>query len=268
MIKEKVSEERWKIAQESEREYWNEFNNERLIGEEAERHEKKAKILEEEWKKFITLNKNSKILQIGCGPEDVITYLKIGKRYAIDPLAEFYKKKFKLNYGNLIFLEARGEELPFKDKFFDIVILANVLDHVESPEKILSEIKRILKDNGIFHFENIFYQKNFLRVAKIWEFFKRLFTGKIFNIHHPFMFSLSELKKLLNERFKIIEEFIGKEIACYENMQELRNQKIKNKRFSVKIPALFGLYGTINYIAICKNYNGSNSQIHSSAGRI
>jgi len=249
---EKVSSKRWEIAQNSEKEYWESFTKESLLKEEAERHEKKAKILEEEWKKFIKLNKNSKILQIGCGPEDVINYISIVERYAIDPLADFYKKKFNLDYSSILFSEARAENLPFKDNYFDIVILANVLDHVEQPEKVLSEIKRVLKEKGIFHFENIFYQKNFIRIAKIYGTIKKILTGNIFNIHHPFMFRLKDLKRLLSTDFSAIQEEIGREIGCCDSFEEMKKGKKREKKLTTKILAMFGLYGTINYTAICK----------------
>ena len=243
---------RWIIAQKSEKQYWQEYTRDALLKEELERHKRKAEILEEEWKNFIKINKNTKILQIGCGPEDIITHLKNGKRYAIDPLAEFYKKKFSLDYGNLEFLQERGELLPFKDNFFDIVILANVLDHVENPRRVLSEIKRVLKTNGIFHFENLFYQKNFIRIAKIYGAIKESITRDIFNIHHPFMFMLEDLRYMLSKNFSIIHEEIGREIAYYENIQQLKQKKSQEKKLTIKIPAIFGLYGTINYIALCK----------------
>lgn len=246
---------RWEIAQKSEKEYWEEFNSERLAKEEAERHRKKAEILEQEWKKFNKLEKNPKILQIGCGPEDIINYLKNGKKYAVDPLADFYKAHFKMDYKNLEFINGRGEELPFKDKFFDIVVLANVLDHVESPGKVLSEIKRVLKDGGVFHFENLFYQKSFISLSKIWAPIKQAITGRIFNIHHPFMFQLEDLRKIISKDFSIIHEDVAREIAYYENIQELRKLKLKEKKLTAKIPAIFGLYGTINYIAVCGKLN-------------
>jgi ubiquinone/menaquinone biosynthesis C-methylase UbiE len=137
----KTSPKRWKIAQQSEKEYWKGFNTEQLLREESERHKIKAQVLEKEWQRFIPIKKNTKILQIGCGPEDMINYFSKGDLYAIDPLAEFYKKKFKLDYNNLTFLEARGEKIPFKDNEFDIVILANVLDHMEDPKKHFSKSK-------------------------------------------------------------------------------------------------------------------------------
>ncbi len=251
-IKKNVSSERWVTAQDSEKEYWEEFNTESLLREEGYRHEKKAEILLKEWSKFIKVNKNIKILQIGCGPEDVINYFSIGKRYAIDPLADFYTDKFNLSYNSMNFLKARGEEIPFRDKYFDIVILANVLDHVELPEKVLLEIRRVLKDDGIFHFENLFYQKEFIKIAKIWGKFKEIFTQTIFNIHHPYMFTFQDLKNLVLGKFSILSEEIGKDIPICNDFEDMKKKKKTDKNIKVRILAYFGLYGTINYTAICK----------------
>jgi SAM-dependent methyltransferase len=46
---------------------------------------------------------------------------------------------------NQVFLEADGENLPFSDKEFDYVICSHVLEHVENPEKFLSEQFRVAK---------------------------------------------------------------------------------------------------------------------------
>jgi ubiquinone/menaquinone biosynthesis C-methylase UbiE len=247
-----VTSERWKIAQDSEKEYWETFTKETLLKEEAERHKKKAEVLEKEWKQFINITKDAKILQIGCGPEDIINYFSFGKAYAVDPLANFYKEKFGLNYKKMNFVQARGESLPFEDNFFDVVILANVLDHVESPERVLSEIKRVLKKDGIFHFENLFYQNSFILLSKVWGPIKKAFTKQIFNIHHPFMFKKTDLKKILSNDFVRIHEETGRDIGLYDNMKDMASKKRRDSHFKIKFPAFFGLYGTINYIAICR----------------
>lgn len=243
---------RWKLAQDSEKEYWNEYTKETLFREEIETHRKKSQILFEEFSKFLKINNNTRILQIGCGPEDVINYFPKGKLYAIDPLADFYKKKFNLDYKDIVFLEARGEKIPFKNNFFDIVILANVLDHTERPDLVLKEIKRVLKDKGIFHFENTFYQKRFLSISKIWALFEGLLAGKIFNIHHPHMWNLKELCSIISVDFIISREYIGREIMAYENFEELRKKKFRTKKLKTKILASFGLYGDINYMGLLK----------------
>lgn len=42
-----------------------------------------------------------------------------------------------------------GENLPFKDKAFDYVIAAHVLEHTPNPEKFLSELQRVAKSGYI-----------------------------------------------------------------------------------------------------------------------
>jgi len=46
---------------------------------------------------------------------------------------------------NQTFMQADGENLPFKDKEFDYVICCQVLEHVENPEKFLAEQFRVAK---------------------------------------------------------------------------------------------------------------------------
>ena len=53
--------------------------------------------------------------------------------------------------------------LPYADKSFDVVIVANALHIVPEPEKALSEIRRVLKDDGVLaaptftHADNAFF---------------------------------------------------------------------------------------------------------------
>jgi len=44
------------------------------------------------------------------------------------------------------------EELPFEDDEFDLVVLNFVLEHTVHPGKVLREINRVLKPNGVFYF--------------------------------------------------------------------------------------------------------------------
>jgi len=43
-------------------------------------------------------------------------------------------------------------KLPFGDEEFSLIIIDNVLDHTREPKKVLREIYRILKENGLMFF--------------------------------------------------------------------------------------------------------------------
>ena len=58
-----------------------------------------------------------------------------------------------INYGSayLKYINSSVEELPFEDNFFDLVVSFETIEHVskEIQDKFLSEIKRVLKPEGI-----------------------------------------------------------------------------------------------------------------------
>ena len=64
--------------------------------------------------------------------------------------------------------------LPYADQSFDVVIVVNALHIVPEPEKALSEIRRVLKDDGVLvaptftHADNAFFGKGkafFMKLA-------------------------------------------------------------------------------------------------------
>lgn len=52
-----------------------------------------------------------------------------------------------------------GENLPFLDETFDLIINQAVLEHVKKPERIVNEIYRVLKKGGYVYVENPFLQE-------------------------------------------------------------------------------------------------------------
>jgi ubiquinone biosynthesis O-methyltransferase len=48
------------------------------------------------------------------------------------------------------FLAGDAQELPFDDESFDAVLCSEVIEHVEHPGNVLSEINRVLKPEGVF----------------------------------------------------------------------------------------------------------------------
>ena len=49
---------------------------------------------------------------------------------------------------NCTFLNATAEQMPFEDGSFDVVVTEDVLEHVEDPERVLSECARVLRPGG------------------------------------------------------------------------------------------------------------------------
>jgi len=102
---------------------------------------KKIEAVVEDFKRI----KECKILDIGCGSGIIASYLgkKAKKVWALDLVDERVEKR----YFN--FKKVKNEALPFKNEFFNAVISNQVIEHVNNKEKHLSEIKRVLKNDGI-----------------------------------------------------------------------------------------------------------------------
>lgn len=94
----------------------------------------KLKIIE----KYLKIKKPYKLLDVGCGTGISTNYFKC-KTYGIDSSKEMIKK----GEGNLIY--GYAQKLPFKYKFFDIVISITAIHNFKNPEKAIKEILRIKK---------------------------------------------------------------------------------------------------------------------------
>lgn len=105
--------------------------------------------------KFLGDIKDKEILDLGCGLGESSVYLalkgaKVTACDASEGMLEVTKKLAEKRSVSLSFLQAYSDNLSkLADESFDIVYAANLLHHVEI-EKTLSEVKRVLKNNGIF----------------------------------------------------------------------------------------------------------------------
>lgn len=92
--------------------------------------------------------KTGKLLDVGCGAGDrVDIFRRLGfDTYGIEPSssAEYARGHLGLNVKQVDLLEANCP-----DSFFDIITLHNVLEHTHNPQKVIRELHRILKEDGI-----------------------------------------------------------------------------------------------------------------------
>lgn len=102
----------------------------------------------------ITFRENAKVLEVGCGTGPVCRVLaewpNVGEVVGIDPSEPLLEKARELasDIDGLSFQKADGQDLPFEDSSFDVVILHTILTHVPRQEEILAESFRVLRPNG------------------------------------------------------------------------------------------------------------------------
>lgn len=82
--------------------------------------------------------KNEKILDVGCG---TAFYSNLFENYTgIDPNKEMLKE------SNANVIQGNGENLPFKDNSFEIVISVSAIHNFKDPIRGIKEIKRVAKN--------------------------------------------------------------------------------------------------------------------------
>lgn len=102
-------------------------------------------------KALVPENKNNKILEIGCGKGYTLLELKeSGKADYIAGVDIVYlDQEILLDKFICCNIEKEVNNLSFCENFFDIIICADVLEHLIDPWNVLRGLKRYLKPNGL-----------------------------------------------------------------------------------------------------------------------
>ena len=111
------------------------------------------------------------VLEIATGPGLLAKHVAhaANRMIATDFSDGMIREAKKGEYAkNLTFEVADATALPYADNSFDVVIIANALHIVPNPEKALSEIDRVLKDDGILIAPN-FVEHNVGFASKLWS---------------------------------------------------------------------------------------------------
>ena len=100
----------------------------------------------------------TRALDVGCGGGFLTEEIaRMGfDTTGVDPSArsvEAAASHARENGLNVRYLTGAGESLPFEDRSFGLVFCCDVLEHVRDLPKVLSEVSRVLKPEGVFCYD-------------------------------------------------------------------------------------------------------------------
>ena len=205
--------------------------------------------------KILNFEKNEliNVLDIGCG-DGVLLYL-----------LETQIKDYKFNIHGIDLsekaLEVAKNKIPdgnfvktdiynstFQDNNFDLVISSDVIEHVNHPDKMLSEIKRVAKKDALIIIGTpIRYTEKPLDTMHVKEFFQQEFIN------------------LISEYFNFIElEESHKQILFLKYIKQSKLLKIRINRYLFNLMCVLGANPFLNKIkkptnfptymfSVCKN---------------
>lgn len=101
-----------------------------------------------------------RVLDVGCGggllAEEVaylgllVTGVDLSQRSLVTARQHAAQSDLRIHY-----VAGAGELLPFPNASHDVVICCDVLEHVDAPDRVIGDIARVLKPDGIFFYDTI-----------------------------------------------------------------------------------------------------------------
>lgn len=181
---------RFEVAQEWEKDFWaNVWRDDRVRQARSRSYwEHYIAVLKE----YAGLRTDHRVLDVGCGPFGMISYLDQGQRFGLDSLMHFYLASFDME-KEVTWASGGAESLPFDNGFFNVVISTNTIDHTRMPQRALGEMNRVLKSDGVLFLTVHIYSR---RVRAVKSFLERIGWG---DPPHPHSFDVRDVKQLLSE---------------------------------------------------------------------
>lgn len=92
----------------------------------------------------------ARVLDIGCGPRGSLEWAdNAAERVGLDHLVNDYRE-LGIDSHAMTYADAKAENIPFPDGYFDVVSSFNSLDHVDDVEVAIGEITRVTRLGGSF----------------------------------------------------------------------------------------------------------------------
>lgn len=156
------------------------------------------------------INKEDIVLDLGCGGGRSSIYLaeKAKRIIGLDGASGMLEIARTLNKReNIKYILGDAENLPFEKDNFNKVIAFACLIYMENIERVISEVARVLKKDGLF-IATIENKKELFRPCQwfyLWPYFLYRALPKFRLKRFSQLYSAEEIRKLLKDRFEILE---------------------------------------------------------------
>ena len=156
-------------------------------------------------------SKKISFLDIGCGAGFLTNYLSLNGHevHGLDisqssiEIGRKQDRTKKVNYR-----VGSAYSLPYKNESFDAVAAMDLLEHVEEPEKVISEASRVLKKGGLFFFHT--FSRNLLSYLLVIKGVDLFVPSAPPNMHvYSLFLNPREVKKLCLNSHMQVEKIIG-----------------------------------------------------------
>jgi len=138
------------------------------------------------------VNRANRVLDVGCGDGYLMAQIKPHAEEVIGIDFELSGVRLATHQlqglGNCFVAQASCYSLPFPDHSFDVVLLADVIEHLEDPDACVREIQRVLHPSGYL----------FLTTPK-WR------PDRRWDVRHVKEFKPNELAQCLMEHFSSVQ---------------------------------------------------------------
>jgi len=228
---------RWVRAQAYEKAFWQRLGDHIKTGIKGrlDWYAWRASQLEKRLDAIHVADRSGTVVEIGSGPIGIVSFLRWGERYAVDPLEHFYCTQptlVALRNPDVRYQVGTGEDLLFDDESCSLVIVDNVLNHAYEPGRILTQVARILRPDGHLYLA--------VNVHTLWG--ALVHTGlAVLEIDkgHPHTFTSDRLRRFVNAHgFDIVQEQI---------FYDYETAKRKNRRSSALTDRIKGYSGASEF---------------------
>ena len=113
---------------------------------------RRGAVIRKKLEEYRQTKEHERVLEVGSGAHGLIFGFGGGVAVGLDPLAVQYRNLFPAWQSEAHTVAAVGEQIPFGDDTFDVVLSDNVVDHAADPIGIMFELARVLKPGGLLYF--------------------------------------------------------------------------------------------------------------------